>query len=137
MLRYYIDTCIWMDLLEGRKDYDGGSLSEKAFNLILDIKARGDRIIVTEQILQEFSRYYSPEEIKSMLSPFSRIIERLNNSPDQIIEAKKISSERNVPFGDALHTITARDNSLILVTRDAHFRILSDISEPYTPEELV
>ncbi|MBI3026645.1 PIN domain-containing protein [Candidatus Woesearchaeota archaeon] len=42
-------------------------------------------------------------------------------------EAKKIAEERNVPAGDALHAIIARDNDLILVTRDSHFRKLEDI----------
>jgi len=42
-----------------------------------------------------------------------------------------------VPAGDALHAIVARDNDLILVTRDRHFRKLEDISKHYKPEELI
>lgn len=38
---------------------------------------------------------------------------------------------------NALHAIVARDNGLILITRDNHFRVLQDISKYYKPEELI
>ena len=53
------------------------------------------------------------------------------------MEAKKIAKERNLPSGDALHSIIARDNDLILVTRDNHFKELTDISKYYKPEEII
>ena len=52
-------------------------------------------------------------------------------------EADKIIKERNLPLGDVLHTLLARDNNLILVTRDKHFKELTDISKFYKPEELI
>ena len=51
-------------------------------------------------------------------------------------EAKKIATERNIPVGDALHAIIARDNNLVLVTRDKHFENIEDISKHFKPEEL-
>ena len=51
--------------------------------------------------------------------------------------AKKIAKERDVPAGDALHAIIARDDDLILVTRDRHFRKLEDISKHHKPEEII
>ena len=42
-----------------------------------------------------------------------------------------------MPLGDVLHSLLARDNGLILVTRDNHFKELKDISKFYKPEELI
>ena len=44
---------------------------------------------------------------------------------------------RNVPRGDAIHAIIARDYELILITRDKHFQNLKDIAECYKPEEII
>lgn len=40
-------------------------------------------------------------------------------------------------FGDTLHTILARDNKAIMVTRDKHFYKLKDVVCIKKPEELI
>ncbi len=55
----------------------------------------------------------------------------------QAREARSIAKSRNVSFADALYAIIARDNNAIVVTRDAHFLLLTDIAEPRKPEELI
>ena len=72
-----------------------------------------------------------------MFKPFEKIIKKIIATEKQSEEAKKIAKERDVPAGDALHVIIARDNDLILVTRDRHFRKMEDISKHHKPEELI
>jgi hypothetical protein len=77
------------------------------------------------------------EQIKGMFKPFEKIIEQVITTKIQSTEAKAIAIKRNLPKGDVIHAILARDNRLILVTRDNHFRKLSDLAEFYKPEEII
>ena len=72
-----------------------------------------------------------------MFNPFQKNIQKAAITLQQIKEAEKIAVERKIPKGDALHAIVARDNNSILVTRDRHFRKLTDISEYHRPEDLI
>ena len=72
-----------------------------------------------------------------MTGPFEKVTKKIIATEKQREEAKKIAKERDVPAGDALYAIVAGDNSLILVTRDRHFRKLEDISKHYKPEDLI
>ena len=72
-----------------------------------------------------------------MILPFTKIIQKIFVTTTQRDEAKKIATERNLPPGDVLHAIIARDNSLIMVTRDKHFKKLEDITKHYKPEEII
>ena len=64
-------------------------------------------------------------------------MEKIFVTKEQRDEAKKIAEERYLPPGDALHAILARDNNLIMITRDKHFKKLGDIAPHYKPEEVI
>ncbi len=134
MARYYIDTSIWMDLLEDRKGYNGEPLGDFALRLFSSIKAKKANLVISDILVREISGYYSLEEINSMMLPFQSITQKIIATKEQRIEARKIAEERNLPPGDVLHAILARDNDLILVTRDKDFRQLTDMSDHYKPE---
>ncbi|MBU0472414.1 MAG: hypothetical protein KKF89_04215 [Nanoarchaeota archaeon] len=72
-----------------------------------------------------------------MIKPFEKIIKNIITTPRQFTEAKMIAKQRSLPKGDVLHTIIARDNDAILVTRDKHFKKLEDISPHYKPENII
>ncbi|AJF60860.1 hypothetical protein QT06_C0001G0006 [archaeon GW2011_AR15] len=135
--KYLIDTSIWVDLYEDRKGYQNEPLGDFAFNLFLMIKTKQDKIAITDLTIRELEMNYSMEEINGMMKPFEDILEKLVASKKQRDEAKLLAKERNVPKGDALHAILARDNKFILVSRDKHFRELTNISEHHKPEELI
>jgi len=135
--KYLIDTSIWVDLYEDRKGYQDEPLSDFAFKLFTIIKAKQNKIVITDLTIRELEMNYSIAEINGMMKPFEAILDKLVASKEQRDEAKKIAEERNVPKGDALHAILARDNKFILVTRDKHFRQLTDILEHHKPEELI
>ncbi|MBS3096856.1 type II toxin-antitoxin system VapC family toxin [Candidatus Woesearchaeota archaeon] len=134
---YIIDTSIWVDLYEDRKGYNNEPLGDYAFKLLVKIKANEKVIVLTDFLIKELETLYSVAEINGMFKPFEKITKKIIATEKQREEAKKISKERGVPAGDALHAIVARDNDLILVTRDRHFRKLEDISKHYKPEELI
>ena len=135
--KYLIDTSIWVDLYDDRKGYKGEPLGDYAFKLFAMIKAKGDRIIITDLTIRELEMNYSIPEIRGMMKLFESVIDKIVASKEQRSESKNISQERNVPKGDALHAILARDNKLILITRDKHFNQLKDISLYKKPEEII
>ncbi len=134
---YIIDTSIWVDIYEDRKGYNNEPLGDYAFKLLVKIKAKEMAIVLTDFLIKELETLYSVAEINGMFKPFENIIKKIIATEKQREEAKKIAKERDVPAGDALHAIIARDNGLILVTRDRHFRKLEDMSKHYKPEELI
>ena len=134
---YIIDTSIWVDLYDDRKGYNNEPLGDYALKLIVKIKAKENVIVLTDFLVKELETLYSIAEINGMFMLFEKIIKKIKSTEEQREEAKKIAKERDVPAGDALHAIIARDNDLILITRDRHFRKLEDISKHYKPEEII
>jgi len=135
--KYYLDTSIWMDIYEDRKGYNQEPLGDYAGKLLILIKIKKYKLIITELLIKELEMNYSVDEIKNMMKPFEDILERINISKEQKDEAIKIAKERSLPPGDVLHAIIARDHNLILITRDKHFKELKDITICYKPEEII
>lgn len=135
MSRYYIDTSVWLDFYESRRGFFGEPIGEYASEMFSLIIAEGSEIIISDILHEELARRLSAEQINGLLLPFNMI--RVISKKGQMEEAASVSRERNLPFGDALHAVLARDTCSILVSRDKHFKKLQDISEVYKPEELV
>jgi predicted nucleic acid-binding protein len=134
--KYYIDTSIWMDLLEDRKGFNNEPLGNFALKLFALIKAKKATLVISDILIRELEGYYSLEEINGMMFPFKKIIKKVIATKEQRIEARKIAEERDLPPGDCLHAIIARDNNFILVTRDKDFKQLEDITSHHKPEEI-
>jgi predicted nucleic acid-binding protein len=134
--KYLIDTSIWIDFYEDRKGFQGEPLGDFAFKLLARIKAKQNKIVITDLTIRELEMNYTLPEINGMMKAFEGILDKMIASQEQRNEAKKIAEERNVPKGDALHAILARDNKLILISRDKHFKQLTDISDCHKPEDI-
>mgnify|MGYP001578310187 CR=1 FL=1 len=134
--RYYLDSSIWMDLYEDRKGYNNEPLGDYAWRLLSLIRAKKARIIITDLLIKELGGYYSPEQINGMMVLFEKLLDRIIIQNEEYEEGYKISSIRNIPLGDAIHAIVARNYNLILITRDKHFIRLKDISAFLRPEEI-
>jgi predicted nucleic acid-binding protein len=135
--KYYADTSIWIDIYEDRKGYNNEPLGDYALKFFSILKAQSKTLIITDILLRELESFYSIAEINGMMKPFEEIIERIMSTKSQREEARLIASERQIPPGDALHAIIARDSKLILVTRDNDFRKLRDIASYHRPEEII
>lgn len=65
-------------------------------------------------------------------------IKRVHPTREQIIEAKRLAKQRNVPRGDALHAVLSRDyGAQIIATDKKDFNKLRDISIMKKPAELI
>ena len=135
--RYYVDTSIWIDLVEDRKGYNDEPLGTYALKLFAMIKAKKHKMVVSDLLVRELESKYSMEEINGMILPFQKIMEKVFVTREQRDEAKKIAEERNLPPGDVLHAIVARNNNYIMITRDKHFRELEDITKHSKPEGII
>jgi predicted nucleic acid-binding protein len=113
-MKYYFDTCIWIDYLNERNEY----VVQKVFEILLN-----HSVLISELVLIELRRYVD----NVMLLDFKNIV-LVSASDTQRKLASDISEARQIPFGDALHAVLARDNDAILLTRDKHFIELRDVT---------
>ena len=134
--KYYLDTSIWMDYYEDRKD-PSKDIGEFAFKLLVKLLASKSTIVVSDFLLRELEVTYSLDKVRGMTLHFEHLMEKVSLSKEQNEEAKKIAEKRKIPKGDAIHAILARDNKAILVSRDNHFQKLRDICEVMKPEEII
>lgn len=136
--RYYLDTSIWRDYFENRRD-SLRPIGEWAFMLINKILAEGDVILYTELTIFELKIKYTPHEIECIFSIAKQkgATLKVDITRKQKELARDIATERHVPVSDAMHALIARANNAIMVTRDKHFGKLADIAEVRKPEELL
>ena len=139
MQKILLDTNIYLDFYLDRKD-NLKPLGEFAFRLIKETVSCKYMVLITD---------YHFIEIKNSLNCnikdiWKRILDSLNKSKKikeiiptdrEVTEAKEISRLKNLPFGDCLFAVVAKNNNAKLVTRDRHFNEL-DI-QTYLPEDLI
>jgi len=126
-----------MDIYEDRKGFKGEPLGFFGISILASVLEQKDRITITDLLVSELKRYYTLEQINGMFAPFERLIDRINATSNEREEALTLSISRDVPRGDALHAIIARDHGLILISRDNHFKTLQDITQYHLPEEFI
>lgn len=79
------------------------------------------------------------EEIKKSFSIVADkgLLEEVKITQNQREEAGALRNRLRIPFNDCIYAILARDNSAIMVARDHHFELLTEITESKKPEELI
>jgi len=135
--KYYLDTSIWIDYLEDRKDRIR-PLGEFAFQFLKKCKKEKAKIIVLDIVLKELRKQMPEEKIQTMLSDFYDLIVKLKHTEKQFNEADNLWEKNNkeFPLADILHSIIAKDENAILMSRDKHFNEIG-IAKEYLPEELI
>lgn len=137
MTKYYVDTSIWRDLHENRRD-NLRPLGEWAFELFRKIRTNKDIALYSDIILNELLTYFNLNEINALFQnklPLNAL-KKVDIYECQTKEARILSKTLGIPWADCLHAILARDNDAVMVTRDAHFWQLSDIANVKKPEDL-
>ena len=132
IMKFYIDTCIWRDYFEDRKD-KFRPLGEWAFHLIKYAIKNNISILYSDLIIRELK---DNEELIAYITTGEDSFLKIDISEFQAKEAHNLSKRLKIPFQDVLHAILARDNEAILITRDKHFEML-DIVEVKKPEDLI
>ncbi|MBI2656688.1 type II toxin-antitoxin system VapC family toxin [Candidatus Woesearchaeota archaeon] len=134
--KYYLDTAIWRDLHENRKD-KSKNLGELAFESFKKIRANKEKIVYSDLVVEELSRAYDKQTINKLFKSVSEALEKVEINDMQLKEAADLSKKLNIPLGDAVHGVLARDTNAIMVTRDRHFRKLKDKITIKKPEDLI
>ena len=137
VLKYYLDTSIWMYIFENRKGFKNEPLGEYGMKLIFKILSNQNMIAISDIVIFELEKFYNYNQLINMMKPFIKQTEVVRFTQKQRREAIKISKEMNIPKGDVLHAIIARDNNFIMISRDRHFEKLSFIIKAYKPEEFI
>jgi predicted nucleic acid-binding protein len=129
MKKFYIDTCIWIDLLEDRKGFNSEPLGAYASKFFLKVFLLKMKIVFSDVVQKELFNHYSEEQIQGLLNPFINDLIIVKSSKEQKDLAHKISIRENIPFNDALHAVLAKASNSIFITRDKHFdKIISYFS---------
>ncbi|MDO8537789.1 MAG: PIN domain-containing protein [archaeon] len=133
--KFYVDTSIWRDYFEDRKD-NMKPLGEFAFQFLKKCKEHNYTIIITNEVIKELLIDYSIEKINLAFSSFKKETIFVESTETQKFEARDfwIKSGKKFPIMDILHSITARDNNAVLTSRDHHFKEIN-IVESLAPEE--
>ena len=136
--RFYLDTSIWRDYYENRSD-SSKQLGRLALQFLLKIIKEDNLILYSDLVVQELMIKYSKEEIINILSIIYNLnlLVKISISKEQAKEAADLCKKRKIPFADVLHTVLARDNRAVMVTRDRHFQRLIDIADIKKPEDLL
>jgi rRNA-processing protein FCF1 len=136
--KFYLDTAIWRDYFEDRKD-GIRPLGEFAFQFLKKCEKKGCKVLVSDTVVLELKVYFPEEKVKQIFSSFQGIIQNIVATEEQVSEAKTEWSERRkiVPFKDVLHAVLAKHHCAVLIARDNHFfDELSSIAEPEKPEDI-
>lgn len=120
--KFYLDTAIWRDYFEDRRD-GVRPLGEFAFGFLKKCRQRKWIVLVSAEVEKELLAHCSKERVEDAFSNFSDIIAKVDCSKQQVSEALSFWAEtrKEFPFSDILHSVIARDNCAVLVSRDAHF----------------
>jgi predicted nucleic acid-binding protein len=130
-MKYYLDTCIYIDFIENR--FDGlNPLGEYAFLFLKKCEKEKHQILYSQQVIYELNEQnYNLFEIPI---DFKNLLKEIKIQSQDLIEANKLKKCKFIPFGDALHLILTRNSKAILVSRDKH---LLNFKETKKPEELI
>jgi predicted nucleic acid-binding protein len=129
-MKFYLDTSIWRDYYENRKDRFR-PLGEWAHRLITKIIDNNYIILYSDLVIEELRHAFNLDTL------IDCDIVRVNILYIHKRTARSLCKQYRVPFGDCLHAVLAKSNNAIIVTRDRHFEILSDYVTVRKPEELI
>ena len=124
MGKYYIDTCIWINIFKKEYDFNKrksiGKLSKKFIMKI--ISSESDELFCSGIVLRELQLKLSPQEYAYAIDSIEEI-DRFNRV--EVIEedkknARKLESRYNfeISFYDLIHLVISKRLSLVLITRD-------------------
>jgi len=134
--RFYLDTAIWRDYFEDRKDRFQ-PLGEFAFQFLKNCESHSCEVLYSSLVVNELKAEYTSDEIQGILAPFRKYLVEVQIVPEQLKEAQGVNSRlKDTHLADILHAILARDNGAIMITRDKHFEALASIVEVLKPEEV-
>ena len=135
MCKIYCDTCVYVDLFEGRKD-KFRDLGEFALNVFRQVRDKKYKLVISDWLLHELEKLNHHDHFKELIKSFEKDhLINVERTPEDETEAKKLSKHN---FPDAMHIVLAKKaNAIYLVTRNIQdFTEFRDIIEIILPESL-
>lgn len=138
---YYIDTCIWINLLEKEGDATKGTPYWKiAEDFIEQVGDRNDKIIVSTIVLKEL--YFNSGDKFSQIKRFfkeSEYIDIIKTVPEDYEQARKWEKEdATLGFYDYIHVAICQRLDIPLITRDEDLiKFAKSHIKVFKPEELI
>ena len=80
---------------------------------------------------------YRMYEVEELFLPFKNNLSYVEVAREEIGKGNDLAFKRDIPKGDAIHALIARNNNAILITLDHHFQKLLDIIKPYKPQDFL
>lgn len=141
MKKYYVDSCIYLNLWKKEVDKSGNKLWEFAKNFFEKVESEDSIIYYSGFLLKEFMFLLSTQEYlqKRDLFDSSPNFKKIILSKEEYGLARKISKGSiGLSFYDILHMLLAKKTESILVTRD---KLLISLAKNYSvvakrPEEI-
>lgn len=137
MALYYFDTSIWLDLFENRNEPNLPK-GKWADELVAKIIKEDGRIVYSNLTIRELRiNWYNEYDLYSRFQGIKYLLVYVRVTEKQHRRAKDLSKKRQLPRGDAIHALIARDVGAILVALDYDFKKLSDIIDYKKPQDLL
>jgi len=124
-MKIYVDTCVYLDLFEGRKDRLR-DLGEFALQLFRRVEEGEFTLIVSDLVMEELAYHVSKERIDEFFDDLYENIINIFTSKDERIQARNWSKRH---YKDALHAALAQKAQAdCLVTRNMKDFLLFPLS---------
>ncbi|MFH0714540.1 MAG: PIN domain-containing protein [Candidatus Diapherotrites archaeon] len=134
--KFYVDTSVWRDYFEDRSD-GLRPLGEFAFRFLKWCQSQHCAILVSDAVELELRIFASGEKVRLIFQEFEESIVHVVATTAEVEEARTFweKNRKRFPLADILHSIVARDNDAVLVSRDNHFKEI-EIVQSFKPEEI-
>ena len=139
--KYYIDSCIWLNLLKKEGDPTKGIPYWKlAKDFIEQVEDQNEKIIVSTIIMKEL--YFTMKDKFNRIKKFfkeSEYIEIVKTIPEDYELARKWEQEHGVlSFYDYIHVAISKRLNILLITRDEDLiEFAKSNVKVFKPEELI
>lgn len=135
MDKIYCDTCVYIDLFEGRHDRFN-CWDEFALSLFNRVREKEYTLVISDWLLEELKKRDHDETFTNFIKEFEKNnLIRVETTAEDRKKARALSSSN---YPDALHVVLAKKaDAVYLVTRDIHyFSEFRDVIEISLPQSL-
>ena len=134
MIRYYVDTCIWLNLFREEHAPNGVPLWLFTEEFIIRAKQEGWEILISSVVLGELSRRLDLELVHESFQAFTFVETRR----EDYALASSIEASHFIGMNDCLHLAISKRMDAVLVTRDKNLlRVAKRFVKAKKPEDLL
>ena len=135
MCKIYCDSCVYIDLFEGRKD-KFRDLGDFALNVFRKVREKHYKLVISDWVLEELTKHEHDKHFNEFIETFEK--ESINEVKQTSEDKRKANTLSKDNYPDALHVVLAKKaNCIYLVTTNIqHFAEFRDVIEIILPQSL-